>query len=66
MEEIKVGARFFWNPAIFPYRIIEENAEYVTYKRYTHGWTNSEEYAGKRVYRYVFEDAIKRGAIEFK
>lgn len=57
MEKIKVGAKFFLNPEIFPYCIIEEDAEYITYKR--NGYT------AKRVYRYVFENAIKCGAIEF-
>lgn len=65
MNKIERGAMFFWNPTIFPYYIREENAEYVTYKRPTHGSTKSEEYAEKKVYRSVFEDAIKRGEIEF-
>ena len=66
MGEIEVGARFFWSPSIFPYYIREENSEYIVYKRYTHGWTNREEFAEKKVYRYVFEEAIKNGEIEFK
>ena len=65
IEKIKVGESFFWKPTIFPYRILEEDAEYVTYKRPTHGWTNAEEYAKKTVCRHVFEDAINRGEIEF-
>jgi hypothetical protein len=56
-NSIKVGAKFFWNPSIFPYYIVEENKEYVSYKR--------DGYATKRVYRYVFEDAINSKAIEF-
>lgn len=66
MSKIKRGARFFWNPSIFPYYIVKENAEYIVYKRYTHGWTNSKEYAEKKVYRNVFEDAVNHGQIEFK
>ena len=65
MNKIERGAMFFWHPTIFPYYILEENAEYVVYKRPTHGSTNSEEFARKRVYRYVFEEAIKNGEIEF-
>ena len=56
-ELIKTGSKFFWNPAIFPYYIVEANEEYVYYKR--------NEYKTNRVYRYVFEDAIKSGWIEF-
>lgn len=65
MNKIEIGARFFWNPSIFPYYIREENSEYIVYKRFTHGSTKSEEYAEKKVYRYVFENAIKNGEIEF-
>lgn len=57
MKEIKVGAKFFWNPAIFPYYIVEEDTEYISFKR--------DGFQIKRVYRYVFEDAVKRNAIEF-
>lgn len=57
MNEIKIVAKFFWNPEIFPYSIVKEDEKYVSYKR--NGC------ATKRVYRYVFEDAIKRGAVEF-
>jgi hypothetical protein len=66
MDKIERGARFFWNPSIYPYYIKEENAEYIIYKRYQHGSTKGEEYADKKVYRSVFEDAIKSGEIEFK
>lgn len=66
MDKIKRGTRFFWNPSIFPYHIVKENAEYIVYKRYQHGSTKSAEFAEKKVYRNVFEDAVNRGEIEFK
>lgn len=65
MNKIERGASFFWNPGIFPYYIREKNAEYIVYKRFTHGSAKSEEFAEKKVYRNVFEDAINRGEIEF-
>ena len=53
---IEKGMRFFWN-TVFPYVITDITAEHIYYKR--------EGYAERRIYKYVFEEAIEQNRIEF-
>ncbi|MDD4624533.1 MAG: hypothetical protein PHX40_04100 [Bacilli bacterium] len=53
---IEKGKKFFWN-TVFPYVITDITAEHIYYKR--------EGYAERRIYKYVFEEAIEQNRIEF-
>ena len=59
MEEVKIGQRYFWKPGIFPYEVIAIDDKYITTKA-----TYPTDCQPKRVYRAVFEQAIKNGIAE--
>lgn len=54
---LKKGMKFFWNNTVFPYVITDITAEHVYYQR--------KGYAERRIYKYVFEEAIEQNRIEF-
>lgn len=56
---MKAGAKFYLRGSYFPYFIESVDELFVTYRRVDSG------YQSKRVYKYVFENDVRRGAIEF-